>query len=135
MNGGSPSTPAMPSPARVFRSTGLMPAACTFTRTSVGSGSGRGTCRTESTSEPPKVCWTTARAGSAKEYGLVDRTVYPAVPLHVEYSLTELGHSAAVPLRMLRSWVEDNVDGAAPSAASCAGDTTASAVNAHTGRP
>jgi DNA-binding HxlR family transcriptional regulator len=52
------------------------------------------------------------------------------VPLHVEYSLTELGHSAAVPLRMLRSWVEDNIDGAAPSAASCAGDTTASAVNA-----
>ena len=44
MNGGSPSTPAMPAPARVFQSTGLMPAACTFTRTSVGSGSGRGTC-------------------------------------------------------------------------------------------
>jgi DNA-binding HxlR family transcriptional regulator len=81
------------------------------------------------------VCWTTARAGSAKEYGLVYRFVYPAVPLHVEYSLTELGHSAAVPLRMLRSWVENNVDGPAPSAASCAGDTTASAVNAYPGRP
>ena len=61
-----------------------------------------------------------------QEYGLVDRTVYPAVPLHVEYSLTELGQSAAVPLRMLRSWVEDNVDGAAgASTASCAGETTA----------
>jgi DNA-binding HxlR family transcriptional regulator len=70
-----------------------------------------------------------------EEYGLVDRTVYPAVPLHVEYSLTELGHSAAVPLRMLRSWVEDNVDGAAASAATCASETTASAASAHTGRP
>lgn len=48
-----------------------------------------------------------------QEFGLVDRTVYPAVPLHVEYSLTELGHSAAVPLRMLRSWVEDNIDATA----------------------
>ncbi|HUQ56415.1 helix-turn-helix domain-containing protein [Lentzea sp.] len=57
-----------------------------------------------------------------EEFGLVDRTVYPAVPLHVEYSLTELGHSAAVPLRMLRSWVEDNIDNSALTgtpAASC----------------
>ena len=45
-----------------------------------------------------------------QEFGLVDRTVYPAVPLHVEYSLTELGHGAAVPLRSLRTWVEDNLD-------------------------
>jgi DNA-binding HxlR family transcriptional regulator len=61
-----------------------------------------------------------------EEFGLVDRTVYPAVPLHVEYSLTDLGHSAAVPLRMLRSWVEDNIDNAALTgspAASC--ETTA----------
>ncbi|MFR9798105.1 winged helix-turn-helix transcriptional regulator [Streptomyces sp. MS06] len=42
--------------------------------------------------------------------GLVDRTVYPAVPLHVEYELTALGRSAAVPLRLLRTWVEENVD-------------------------
>lgn len=61
-----------------------------------------------------------------EEFGLIDRTVYPEVPLHVEYSLTELGRSAAVPLRMLRTWVEDNIDGAASagaSAASCASDT------------
>ncbi|WP_407652573.1 hypothetical protein [Amycolatopsis cynarae] len=41
--------------------------------------------------------------------------------------LTELGHSAAVPLRMLGSWVEDNIDSAAragASAASCASETT-----------
>lgn len=42
--------------------------------------------------------------------GLIDRTVYPAVPLHVEYALTPLGHSAAAPLRMLRTWVEVNID-------------------------
>ncbi|MFD4640139.1 winged helix-turn-helix transcriptional regulator [Lentzea sp. NPDC058436] len=60
-----------------------------------------------------------------EEFGLVDRTVYPAVPLHVEYALTALGHSAAVPLRMLRVWVEDNIDNAANAGvpeASCAAD-------------
>ncbi|MGW5699506.1 UbiA family prenyltransferase, partial [Streptomyces asiaticus] len=31
----------------------------------------------------------------------------PAVPLHVEYELSSLGHSASVPLRNLRLWVED----------------------------
>ena len=41
---------------------------------------------------------------------IVDRTVYPTVPLHVEYCLTALGRSAAVPLRLLRTWVEDNLD-------------------------
>lgn len=42
--------------------------------------------------------------------GLVDRTVYPAVPLHVEYSLTPLGVDACAPLAALRSWVEQNID-------------------------
>lgn len=42
--------------------------------------------------------------------GIIDRTIYPVVPLHVEYSLTDVGRSAAVPLRILRSWVEDNID-------------------------
>ncbi len=42
--------------------------------------------------------------------GIIDRTVYPAVPLHVEYSLTDIGRSAAVPLRLLRTWVEENID-------------------------
>ncbi|MFB8243077.1 winged helix-turn-helix transcriptional regulator [Kitasatospora purpeofusca] len=37
---------------------------------------------------------------------LLTRTVYPAVPLHVEYALTELGRGAAVPLAHLRTWVE-----------------------------
>ncbi|WP_035792245.1 winged helix-turn-helix transcriptional regulator [Kitasatospora mediocidica] len=57
----------------------------------------------------PKVLTQTLRR--LEDAGLVDRTIYPEVPLHVEYDLTPLGHSAAVPLRMLRSWVEDNIDG------------------------
>ena len=56
----------------------------------------------------PKVLTQTLRR--LAEAGLVDRTIYPAVPLHVEYSLTALGHGAAVPLRILRAWVEDNLD-------------------------
>jgi DNA-binding HxlR family transcriptional regulator len=44
------------------------------------------------------------------ELGLVDRVVYPEVPLHVEYSLTPLGVDACVPLAALRHWVETNVD-------------------------
>ena len=42
--------------------------------------------------------------------GFVERTVYPAVPLHVEYELTELGRSVAQPLAQLRGWVEDHMD-------------------------
>lgn len=45
--------------------------------------------------------------------GLVTRTVFPEVPLRVEYSLTDLGLSAGEPLRFLRDWVEANV-GSAP---------------------
>ena len=37
------------------------------------------------------------------------RTVYPEVPARVEYELTDLGHSAAAPLKHLRDWVEHNV--------------------------
>ncbi len=44
--------------------------------------------------------------------GLVNRTVFPEVPLHVEYSLTDLGLSAGKPLRFLRDWVEANVGSA-----------------------
>jgi DNA-binding HxlR family transcriptional regulator len=44
-----------------------------------------------------------------EEKGFVDRTVYPAVPLHVEYALTDLGRSVARPLGQLRMWVEDHV--------------------------
>ncbi|MFI7545844.1 winged helix-turn-helix transcriptional regulator [Actinoplanes sp. NPDC049599] len=39
------------------------------------------------------------------EHGLINRTVYPAVPLHVEYSL---GRDAGEPLP--RRWVVDNTD-------------------------
>lgn len=59
----------------------------------------------------PKVLTQTLRR--LEESGLVDRTIYPAVPLHVEYSLTELGQSAAVPLKLLRDWVEENIDSTA----------------------
>ncbi|MFD7907038.1 winged helix-turn-helix transcriptional regulator [Kitasatospora sp. NPDC059747] len=59
----------------------------------------------------PKVLTQTLRR--LEDFGILDRTVYPAVPLHVEYSLTELGRSAAVPLNHLRSWVEQNLDQAA----------------------
>ena len=56
----------------------------------------------------PKVL--TAVLRRLEGHGLVDRTVYPAVPLHVEYSLTPLGRDACGPLAMLRDWVEDNID-------------------------
>lgn len=56
----------------------------------------------------PKVLTQTLRR--LEDFGILDRTVYPAVPLHVEYSLTDLGRSAAVPLDHLRSWVEQNLD-------------------------
>jgi DNA-binding HxlR family transcriptional regulator len=41
---------------------------------------------------------------------LITRTVYPDVPPRVEYELTELGVSAAVPLGLLRTWAEQNLD-------------------------
>lgn len=56
----------------------------------------------------PKVLTQTLRR--LEEAGLVSRTVYPAVPPHVEYALTELGHSAAEPLAHMRDWAERNVD-------------------------
>ncbi|MFT9473695.1 helix-turn-helix domain-containing protein [Streptomyces sp. 11-1-2] len=56
----------------------------------------------------PKVLTQTLRR--LEDAGLIERTVYPAVPLHVEYELSPLGHSASVPLRSLRLWVEDNLD-------------------------
>lgn len=56
----------------------------------------------------PKVLTQTLRR--LEDFGLIDRTVYPEVPLHVEYALTALGKSAAVPLNLLRTWVEENMD-------------------------
>ncbi len=51
----------------------------------------------------PKVLAQTLRR--LERYGLVDRTVYPVVPMRVEYSLTQLGRSASQPLGALWSWV------------------------------
>ena len=42
--------------------------------------------------------------------GLVSRTVHPAVPPHVEYALTDLGHSLLVPIRHLTTWVGEHID-------------------------
>ncbi|MEU6389518.1 helix-turn-helix domain-containing protein [Streptomyces sp. NPDC046939] len=56
----------------------------------------------------PKVLTATLRR--LEERGFVERTVYPAVPLHVEYELTPLGRSVAQPLAQLRTWVEDHMD-------------------------
>lgn len=36
--------------------------------------------------------------------GMVHRTVHPSVPPQVEYSLSELGHSLAEPVRRLGEW-------------------------------
>jgi DNA-binding HxlR family transcriptional regulator len=36
--------------------------------------------------------------------GLVRRTVYPAVPVRVEYALTPLGETLRVPLKALTEW-------------------------------
>ncbi len=56
----------------------------------------------------PKVLTHTLRR--LEESGFIDRTVFPAVPLHVEYALTDLGRSAAAPLAQLRDWAVANID-------------------------
>lgn len=55
----------------------------------------------------PKVLSSTLKR--LEDGGLVHREVFAEVPLHVEYSLTPLGHSSSGPLRVLREWVMDNV--------------------------
>lgn len=42
--------------------------------------------------------------------GLVNRDVRPVIPPHVDYSLTELGHEAAVQIRTLALWTNDRMD-------------------------
>jgi DNA-binding HxlR family transcriptional regulator len=42
--------------------------------------------------------------------GLVTRTVYPTMPLRVEYSLTDIGRSATQPLAALRAWSQQHYD-------------------------
>jgi DNA-binding HxlR family transcriptional regulator len=56
----------------------------------------------------PKVL--TATLKRLESSRLIDRTVYPAVPLHVEYSLTDLGETLVAPLAALRVWAEAHLD-------------------------
>jgi DNA-binding HxlR family transcriptional regulator len=56
----------------------------------------------------PKVLTQTLRR--LEENGFLHREIYPAVPLHVEYSLTDLGRSVSTPLAALRTWVETHLD-------------------------
>ncbi|MGI6872453.1 MULTISPECIES: winged helix-turn-helix transcriptional regulator [Amycolatopsis] len=56
----------------------------------------------------PKVLTQTLR--KLESHALIEREVFPEVPLRVEYRLTPLGADAAVPLAALRTWVEANID-------------------------
>ena len=40
---------------------------------------------------------------------MVIRKVYPTIPPQVEYSLTDLGRSLAVPMMQLATWVLDHL--------------------------
>jgi DNA-binding HxlR family transcriptional regulator len=42
--------------------------------------------------------------------GLVTRTVYPTVPVTVEYRLTTLGHSLAAVVSVIKAWAYENVE-------------------------
>ncbi|MEO8906941.1 MAG: helix-turn-helix domain-containing protein [Microbacteriaceae bacterium] len=57
----------------------------------------------------PKVLTQTLRRLEAS--GMVDRTIYAAVPARVDYELTDIGRSVAEPLRALRVWAEVHLDG------------------------
>ncbi|QYH36672.1 helix-turn-helix domain-containing protein [Salinibacterium sp. M195] len=56
----------------------------------------------------PKVLTSTLRR--LEDYGIVDREVFAEVPLRVEYSLTQLGQEAGVPLEALRVWAESQLE-------------------------
>ena len=47
---------------------------------------------------------------SLEREGLVRRTVRPTTPPEVEYALTDIGHSIAVPIAGLAGWAEQNRD-------------------------
>ena len=49
----------------------------------------------------------TAQLRDMEQSGLLIRTVYPEVPPHVEYTLTELGYSLKPILDAMRNWGED----------------------------
>lgn len=40
--------------------------------------------------------------------GLVTRTVFPTIPVRVEYDLTKLGRSLLVPISQLGEWAANN---------------------------
>ena len=40
--------------------------------------------------------------------GLVTRTVYPTIPLRVEYKLTDLGRTLRKPIQSLAKWAQEN---------------------------
>ncbi|MGW4894768.1 winged helix-turn-helix transcriptional regulator [Kitasatospora sp. NPDC004240] len=67
-----------------------------------------GALRTRLQGVSPKVLTQTLRR--LEDHGLVDREVFPEVPLRVEYSLTDLGRDACAPLAHLRTWVEHNIE-------------------------
>jgi DNA-binding HxlR family transcriptional regulator len=39
-----------------------------------------------------------------EHHGLITRTVHPVVPPHVDYAITELGHTTIPVIEALRSW-------------------------------
>jgi DNA-binding HxlR family transcriptional regulator len=42
--------------------------------------------------------------------GLISRTLYPEVPLRVEYALTPLGETLCAPISALVNWAEEHID-------------------------
>lgn len=47
---------------------------------------------------------------SLERDGMLTRTMYSTMPVTVEYALTELGYSVAVPLTAVREWAEQHRD-------------------------
>jgi DNA-binding HxlR family transcriptional regulator len=45
-----------------------------------------------------------------EQQGLVSRTIFPTIPITVEYALTDLGRSLEQVLSPLRNWAVDNMD-------------------------
>ncbi|MGL3805435.1 winged helix-turn-helix transcriptional regulator [Paeniglutamicibacter sp. R2-26] len=62
--------------------------------------------RTDIGGVTPKVLTQTLR--TLERDGLLKRTVYPEVPVRVEYELTELGHTVLGPMDVLRAWAQDH---------------------------
>jgi DNA-binding HxlR family transcriptional regulator len=58
----------------------------------------------------------TQKLRGLEERGLVERTVFPVVPPHVEYALTELGESLRPVLAALCTWSEQHALELAPPA-------------------